>query len=328
MLFTITYSIGGVGIEVECQPQVLAERIDNLWQSVFAFGKADSAARSEGVRLRFSSFGKVIAAPADGEMVFESPSLRVLKTCGGFFLSCHDSALDLSVSQGCGVGVLGEEFLTSPLHDQREFFLIGLLMLLRGRGLYGLHANAVKRDGAGLVIVGDSGAGKTTLTLALISEGWGYVSDDAIFLRSCGEQVEALAFRRGFAVTDRTAGFFPELASPQVVYSPVRDGKRLADVSALFPGRFSYSCVPGGVVFPRIAQRRQSALAPIEKTGAMARLILQSPGILTDKELVSRQMATLALLVEQARCYELLVGSDVYERPREVSDLLWETLRG
>ncbi len=313
-----------MGIEVECQPPALAERIDGLWQSVFAFERADSATRSDGLRLCFSSRGDAIAAPADGKTVFESHSLRVLKTCGGFFLSCHDSALDLSVSKGCGVGVLGEEFWASPLHDQREFFLLGLLILLRGQGLYGLHANAVKRDGMGLVIVGDSGAGKTTLTLALIREGWGYLSDDAIVLRSCGEQVEALAFRRGFAVTDRTASFFPELASPQVVYRPVRDGKRLADVSSLFPDSFSYSCVPSAVVFPRIAptRRGESKLTPIEKTGAMARLIVQSPGIATDKELVSRQMATLSLLVEQAQCYELLVGSDVYERPREVSDLL------
>ena len=41
-----------------------------------------------------------------------------------------------------------------------------------------LHAAAVARDGRLVVLAGESGAGKTTLTLALLDEGWTYFSDD------------------------------------------------------------------------------------------------------------------------------------------------------
>lgn len=41
-----------------------------------------------------------------------------------------------------------------------------------------LHAAAVARDGELVLLAGESGAGKTTLTLALLDAGGGYLSDD------------------------------------------------------------------------------------------------------------------------------------------------------
>ncbi|HYO60305.1 MAG TPA: hypothetical protein VEU29_00220 [Actinomycetota bacterium] len=41
-----------------------------------------------------------------------------------------------------------------------------------------LHAAAVARDGHLVLLAGRSGAGKTTLTLALLDAGWTYLSDD------------------------------------------------------------------------------------------------------------------------------------------------------
>lgn len=44
------------------------------------------------------------------------------------------------------------------------------------------HAAVVVRDGRGLVIPGPSGQGKTTLTVALLQQGWRYVTDEALAL--------------------------------------------------------------------------------------------------------------------------------------------------
>lgn len=41
-----------------------------------------------------------------------------------------------------------------------------------------LHAAAVARDDELILLAGESGAGKTTLTLALLDDGWSYLSDD------------------------------------------------------------------------------------------------------------------------------------------------------
>ncbi len=45
-----------------------------------------------------------------------------------------------------------------------------------------MHAAVLSRDGVGLAIPGPSGAGKTTLTVALLQRGWRYVSDEALAL--------------------------------------------------------------------------------------------------------------------------------------------------
>lgn len=49
-----------------------------------------------------------------------------------------------------------------------------------GGGAFLLHAALLSRDGAGLLITGEPGAGKTTLALALAAHGWGYACDDVV----------------------------------------------------------------------------------------------------------------------------------------------------
>ncbi|NNE69610.1 MAG: hypothetical protein HKN29_04510, partial [Rhodothermales bacterium] len=49
---------------------------------------------------------------------------------------------------------------------------------LRRQGFLVLHANAVEKDGRALLLMGASGAGKTTLTRALLGHGFRLVTDD------------------------------------------------------------------------------------------------------------------------------------------------------
>jgi hypothetical protein len=46
------------------------------------------------------------------------------------------------------------------------------------RGRLRFHAGAVERDGQVVVITGDSGRGKSTLTAALVQRGWAYLTDE------------------------------------------------------------------------------------------------------------------------------------------------------
>jgi len=50
----------------------------------------------------------------------------------------------------------------------------------RARGIVQLHAAGVSRDGAALLVAGPSGAGKTTLCVALLARGWRLLGDDTV----------------------------------------------------------------------------------------------------------------------------------------------------
>ncbi|GJL90144.1 MAG: HPr kinase [Minwuia thermotolerans] len=56
-----------------------------------------------------------------------------------------------------------------------------------------LHGTAVARAGAGVLLLGGSGAGKSDLALRLLAEGWQVIADDRVLLSSQGTELRATA---------------------------------------------------------------------------------------------------------------------------------------
>lgn len=99
-----------------------------------------------------------------------------------------------------------------------------------------LHAGAVARDGRAVLIVGRSGWGKTTQTLALVQRGWRLLSDDFAVVRADGT-VEP--FVRRVNLTTASLDLL-DLAPPPG--SPIVAGfggrvKWMVDVEQLWPDR-------------------------------------------------------------------------------------------
>ncbi len=173
-------------------------------------------------------------------------------------------------------------------------------------------------------MAGSSGCGKTTLSLALLREGWNYLSDDTILLRSCGEGVEAITFRRGFACSSHTLAWFPELHSGDARAAPWKENKVFVDVDQIYPGKRLTRCEPAVILFTEVAQTERSRLVPVDVTTALALLVQQSPGVLTQRTAVEQQMGVLGGLVAHTRNYRLLLGKDVYGDTAAVSRLIWQ----
>lgn len=57
-----------------------------------------------------------------------------------------------------------------------------LTLLARGAPLVPLHAACFGLPGAGVLLIGDTGAGKSTLCAAALASGWTFVSEDATFV--------------------------------------------------------------------------------------------------------------------------------------------------
>lgn len=201
--------------------------------------------------------------------------------------------------------------LTCPL------FTIPLMELLKRWQRYSLHAAGVCLGGAGMLMPGTSGAGKTTLTLALLRGGWEVLSDDMLFLAQGAvherDDIRVLAFPDAIDITEATAGFFPELQD--WIRQPRARGrvKHQLRFEAVYGRRFAWSCKPSVLVFPAVAGEATSRLTPMTQDEALLEL---APNVLLTEAVSSQQhLDGLAALVRACRCYRMAVGRDFDEMP-------------
>lgn len=321
-------SLGGLPVQLVGEDEGALARVRALLSQLFALDETPGEVGERGVRLSLSASP---LAEGPGRPVYRAHNLQVTRevtpTGAGFFLGCGASTFRVTPGRGEARCHLSDDFFAHSPYEQREFFLLGLLMLLRPSGRFGLHACALERGGAGLLLVGASGSGKTTTSLSLIRRGWRYLSDDAVLLRRSGGAVQAFAFRKGFSCTPETLARFPELTGDPELGGAFGDpgGKRVVFPGPAF-GTFTPACTPSLVVFPTVAGGPGSALRPLGAAHSLVRLSQQSAGIMTDTAVSQRQLALLQRLSAQAQGLELHLGRDALADPARVDTLLGERL--
>jgi hypothetical protein len=200
---------------------------------------------------------------------------------------------------------------------------IALYLALRHAGLFHLHAAALERAGGDVVIVvGASGAGKTTTALALLEAGAGYLGDDTVLLAEGPGGVELVAFPREFHLGDATLAAFPRL-SPLAGAPSAQSGKRPVDPRAAFPGRHR-ARVPARrghllAIFPSVGGEPETRVGPIPLADALGHLFASSAALIVDG--VHRRddnLARIRALLGAARCVELRLGRDALADPAGV----------
>jgi hypothetical protein len=93
----------------------------------------------------------------------------------------------------------------------RQCFLdVMIYPLLEVRDLITLHAACVTRNGRGILLAGNSGVGKSSLSYACARSGWTFVSDDAsAFIRDT-EVPEVIGHPHKFRFREPVGQLFPE----------------------------------------------------------------------------------------------------------------------
>lgn len=95
----------------------------------------------------------------------------------------------------------------------RYFFLEASAYLLVGSAnLVGIHAACVEWNGRGLLLTGESGAGKSSLAYTCARAGWTYVTDDASYLVHGGDPFVITGNPHQFRLQKNASSLFPEFA--------------------------------------------------------------------------------------------------------------------
>jgi hypothetical protein len=102
------------------------------------------------------------------------------------------------------------------------------LILISNSYATAIHAACVSRHGRGMLLCGDTGAGKSTLAYACARAGWTYTSDDACYLLRATGQPRVAGNSRQIRFRPSASDLFPELRGRAI--TPRAEGKPSIEV--------------------------------------------------------------------------------------------------
>lgn len=226
-----------------------------------------------------------------------------------------------NMSSGQGLGYVRDVQRYDPWLITHLYMQMAVLELLRGQGLYMIHAGGVALDGRGVLLAGLTGSGKTTTTLQLVEGGFDFLSEDRMFVRSTGEgAVELLPFAPDVAITANTARLLPSLAA-RLPRQPDPGRKLELDPAALFPEAIIERALPALILFPRVTTNPRSEAQPISAAQGLQRILPHSL-LASQADVSAANFDALSRLVAASRCYDLPLGPDVENLPALVRGLL------
>jgi hypothetical protein len=121
---------------------------------------------------------------APGGSVGEPPPLRTWSAPGVLCGALDEANIAvISPAQATALVMVSRDMLRQPYHVRYELIEFAVYVLAaRAQALVPLHAAAVGNRGRGLLLMGDSGAGKSTMALHCLLRGLQLVAEDAVFV--------------------------------------------------------------------------------------------------------------------------------------------------
>lgn len=183
------------------------------------------------------------------------------------FMHSADNFLIGDMARGFAFGWLTEAVTSDAGHLRYHFIEPLVYFMLQSLYLAPVHAACVALDGAGVLLCGDSGAGKTSLAYACARRGWTYVSDDASELVRDDSHRRILGRPYGIRFRSSAVEIFPELARYPAVHRA--NGKLDIEVRTADLGLQSVACETRAdyLVFLRRGGQGPTRLAEMPREG-------------------------------------------------------------
>jgi hypothetical protein len=168
----------GARFQFESNSSQLLHLVESAYEGLPRHRLSDAGPRLR-VRLQLLSGG-----PQRSRRRLEPPPLTMLS--GGGFLggATHVSNfVVLSPRERSALVGISPQMLRFPYHTRYELIEFAVFSLAqRVQGLVSLHAACVGRSGRGVLMMGASGAGKSTVALQCLLQGLDFLSEDAVFV--------------------------------------------------------------------------------------------------------------------------------------------------
>ena len=168
-----------------------------------------------------------------------------------------------------------------------------------------LHAGAVTKGGAGIIFPGPSGSGKSSLTAALLFQGYRYLSDEMVPVNPI--TIQADCFPKALSIKDRSVFPLLHLAEHRWIGPETSDNgavwylhpEDLASQAISDPVHISH------IIFPTYKSDGKAKLEPLPANQAATKLIENS---INFSKFGRDGLGLVADLVKGAQCYSLTMN--------------------
>jgi hypothetical protein len=155
----------------------------------------------------------------------------------------------------------------APWFAMRHVFYMAIGAMLHYDGYEIVHAGAIALDGAGILLVGSPGSGKSTLVLSCLQADMRLLADDVLFLAKVDDAVRAYAFPEDIGVRSGSLELLGQHTYMQTLTED-RRSKRYIDVQQYFREQVVSSCPVRLMLFLHAKKRsvefRAEQLSPIQ----------------------------------------------------------------
>lgn len=201
---------------------------------------------------------------------------------------------------------------------QRVVFPTAFGLMSESLGVSTLHCACVVRDGKGLLLAGESGAGKTTLSVALARNGFAFLSDDWTYFSQHDGQTLAWGLAAPVKLLPDAVEHFHELRNLEPAISLNGERAYEVDPEQVFGVQRSLCCKPRWLIFlERVGQAGHELvrMAPLE---AAARLEFDLEDLPPELSHVRESQQQIIRALVKRECFLLRYG----EPPQAVAQLL------
>jgi energy-coupling factor transporter ATP-binding protein EcfA2 len=231
------------------------------------------------------------------------------------------SSSDFAVLSGdyrSGLIVVSRDRLRFPYHTRYELIEFAVFTLAaRAQGLMPLHGACVGHEGRGLLLFGDSGAGKSTVSLHCLLRGMDFLAEDSVFVTP--DTLRATGIANFVHVRCDSVHSLPTSSAPMIRKSPIIRRRSGVEKFEIDLRRTDFRLAPSplkvaGIVFisPQPA-RRGVLLTPLRANQALARFKKSQSYALTQPG-----WATFRKRIADTPAFELRRGRS----PEEAADAL------
>ena len=134
----------------------------------------------------------------------------------------------LDLETGANFTWLTQAAVDNELYFRSNFLEKTVYLLLGAMVVTDIHAACVSRNGKGVLLCGETGAGKTTLAYACARAGWTYTSDDTSYLINNADSPRVIGHSHRVRFRPSAKLLFPELDAYSV--TPRMEGKPSIEV--------------------------------------------------------------------------------------------------